>query len=69
MQCLLIIYGQCQKSLPSEVSSRVRLLYLTMEGADAFFIPSGVELSALREEGFENSQARPLAWLVELFLD
>ena len=42
---------------------------MTMEGTNTFFTPSEAELSALREEGFENSDARPLAWLVELFLD
>ena len=34
-----------------------------------FFSPLEVELSALREEGCENIHGRPLAWLVELFLD
>jgi hypothetical protein len=33
------------------------------------FTPSEAELSALREEGGDNSTARPLVWLVELFLD
>jgi hypothetical protein len=33
------------------------------------FTPSEDELSALREEGGDNSTARPLVWLVELFLD
>lgn len=33
------------------------------------FTPSEAELSALREERGDNSSARPLVWLVELFLD
>ena len=35
----------------------------------SFNPPSGAELSALREKGGDNSSARPLVWLVELFLD
>lgn len=46
---------------------------MTMEGTNnvTFFFStsSEAELSALREEGGENSHARPLTWLVELFLD
>ena len=69
MQNLLNTYRQCRKSLTREVSSCLLFFKKRATNTLLIFTPSEAELSALREERGDNNSARPLVWLVELFLD